>query len=157
MAKLEADLAARLLGNLPLLGRPFSSVTVLVNVLSLHGAGSKPFRTLGLEEGLWLWASLLPIPINVEFKGLSRVFFLSAGKVLETQMFSVGDVARGLRLASGFCFHSVCSEAWMGHSWPLIALRVSSVLEVSLCLEGDHTLSFTSHRRMSWVEGTTLI
>lgn len=62
MAKLQAEPAAHLLGNLPLLGLLFSWVTVLVNVLSLHAAGSKPLRTLGLEEGLWLWASLLPVP-----------------------------------------------------------------------------------------------
>lgn len=52
MAELEAEPAARLLGSLPLLGLLFSWVTVLVNVLSLRGAGGKPLTTLGLEEGL---------------------------------------------------------------------------------------------------------
>lgn len=50
-------------------------------------------------------------------------------------MSSVGDVARGLPLAPGFCFHFVRKLGWAFLATDS-SLRLFSVSEVSLCLEG---------------------
>lgn len=92
----------------------------------------------------------------MEFKGLSRVFSLSAEKVPEAQMSSVGDVVRGLLLALGFCFHFVLK---LGRVILAIDSSKSVLCDGSLPLlgRGPHSVFHQEDPRMSWVEGTTLI